>query len=589
MLRSVLRNVLFGSALVASTIFADLTPGQRVEDFKHFWKSYKNAYVFFELKGNDFGVDWDVIKGDFITKLKTSTSDLELYRAVTEAQAMLRDGHCYNSSFSKIRETERIYFQRIGLTLAEGHKIVVNQVKAGTVFAENGVEIGDELVKWDDKSIRRLAREARKMSSASSDGQFWNSFANSLYIHSPLLGKPKRSSAKLIFRKPNGDLVPVSSKWNSADPTGVPEATNGWINDSKGVQLDEASKIRIEGPLPLELRIFKEYNLAYLKIDSWMKTEDPKDQLEDTFKKVQGTDGMIVDFRGNGGGVGPWGVLFSNYLISEGDQKKAKKSWISKIKDMFKGKKETTEEVKTNGKVPNDVWFERKLSKVFMKLAFPQLNDEQMNEIYASPETMQYVLKKAFDMDIDLQEINKHVVDGVIDPFYVNLTLNDRTNDVATYTKPVYVLTDGGCYSTTDITLAILKDFNRIKTVGTPNGAGSGSPIPFVLPNSGLQVHVPHARAYPPSGTMIEGRPIAPDYLVTQTIEDLKKGKDTVLTEAVARIMDEIMPTSTFNQSEVSVGKLKEPVIDWGNIPTPDFAIQATLEYQKRLETNLSD
>ncbi|MBL4772394.1 MAG: hypothetical protein JKX98_01945 [Alcanivoracaceae bacterium] len=128
MLRSVLRNVLFGSALVVSSVFADLTPDQRVEDFKSFWQSYKDAYVFFELKGNKHGVDWDAIKDGFVAKMRISTSDIELYKAVTEAQALLRDGHCYNSSFAKIRETERIYFQRIGLTLAEGHKIVVNKV-----------------------------------------------------------------------------------------------------------------------------------------------------------------------------------------------------------------------------------------------------------------------------------------------------------------------------------------------------------------------------------------------------------------------------------------------------------------------------
>ncbi|MCO4781081.1 MAG: hypothetical protein KC646_02055 [Candidatus Cloacimonetes bacterium] len=587
MLRSVLRNVLFGSALVVSSVFADLTPDQRVEDFEAFWASYKNAYVFFDLKEGDHGVNWDAIKEDFMAKMRTSTSDLELYAAVTEAQAMLRDGHAYNSSFAKIRETERIYFQRIGLALVEGRKIVINKVPEGSVFAEKGLQIGDELVKWDGKTIRQLSKDARKRNAASSEGQFWNSFASSLYIHSPLLGKPAKSSVDLVFKKSDGELLEVKSKWQSVDPTGKPVA-NTWIDDKKGVTLDEASKVRITGPLPLELRIFKDYNLAYLKIDSWMKTEDPKQQLEDTFKKIQKTDGMVVDFRGNGGGVGPWGVLFSNYLLKEGDTKKAKKSWISKVKDLFKGKKGKEQgEVASSDKVPNDVWFERKLSKVFVRVAFPQLTEDQLNEIYASPETMQYVLKKAFGMEVDLAEIQKHVVDGVISPFYVNLTLNDRTNDVPTYTKPVYILTDGGCYSTTDITLAILKDFDRIKTVGTPNGAGSGSPIPFVLPNSGLQVYVPHARAYPPSGTMIEGRPITPDFLVTQTIEDLKKGKDTVLTEAVARIMEEIMPTATFEQSEVSVGDLKSPEIDWGNIPTPDFAIQATLEHQKRSETNL--
>ncbi|MBT3785068.1 hypothetical protein HOF92_08825, partial [bacterium] len=125
MIQNQLNRFLAIMLLLVGSSFAELTTEQRVEDFEHFWNAYKNAYVFFELKKKDHGVDWDAIKGDFMDRMKNSESDLDLYAAVTEAQTLLRDGHCYNGSFSKIRETEKVYFQRIGITMVEGRKVVV--------------------------------------------------------------------------------------------------------------------------------------------------------------------------------------------------------------------------------------------------------------------------------------------------------------------------------------------------------------------------------------------------------------------------------------------------------------------------------
>jgi len=590
MLKRLNRVVWLGLALLAAPLWAELSVEERIEDFETFWESYKTAYVFFELKNKDYGVDWDAIKGDFVNRLKESTSDIELYAAITEAQTLLRDGHCYNGSFSKIRETERVYFQRIGLTIVDGKRIVVRKVVKDTEFEKQKIEVGFELVKFDGKTIRQMAKEARRRNAASSESQFWNMFASSLYIYSPLKGKPKSRSAELVFRDLDGNLINVDSPWNSADPTGPADTKTSWIGDEGGVKLDEAVVKEVSGPLPIEVRIFEKPNIGYVRIESWMKTEDPIEQFEDVFGAIEETDGMILDLRGNGGGVGPWGVLFTNYLIDKPSDGRGKQGWISKVVDWFQAENEEAGSEETGDeKVPNDSWFERKLSKVFFRMAFPQLGDEMVEKIFAEPELMKTVLKQAFGLEVSEEELKKHFKDGEFEPFFVNLELNDRLNQIKPYTKPVYVLTDGGCYSTTDICLTILHEMGRITIVGTPNGAGSGSPIPFVLPHSKLQVYVPHARAFPPMGTMIEGRPLQPQFVVTQTREDLLKGKDTVLTEAVRQLLAEFTPGDTFTEVEVDASDgvevystLKEKEIDWGNIPMPDWAVQATLKHIER-------
>lgn len=594
MFQAVFKRLLIGSIIL--TVSHAVTVEERIEDFEQFWTTYKDAYVFFDLKKEDHGVNWDDYKEGYLERLRNSESDTDLYAVITEAQTLLRDGHCYNSSFSKIRETERIFFQKIGLQLVDGKRIAVSKVPMDSPFEKAGIKVGDELVKFNGKSIRQLSKEARKYKAASSEGQFWNSFASQLYIYNPLLGKPKSKSADLVFRNANGNLITVNSDWNSVDPTGPAEkVSNGWIDDEKGVQLSEFDQKKIEGPLPIEVALYEgeNYKISYVKIESWMKTEDPIEQMEAVFKAIEGTDGMVLDLRGNGGGVGPWGVLFTNYLIDKESDRNVAQGPIKKLMGLFS--KPQITEGDTKPKEPNNSWFERKLSKTFFRAAFPQLDEPTLEQIFKEPEFMKVVLKKAFGLEVTVEELQKYFKDGEFEAFYVNLSLNERLNKIKPYTNPVYVLTDGGCYSTTDICMTILAEFKRIKLIGTPNGAGSGSPIPFVLKNTGLQVYVPHARAFPPYGTMIEGRPLQPDLVINQSREDLISGKDTVLTEAVRQLYNEIVPMAstfvdggfTMPEASKAYSTLSEQEIQWGVLHTPDWAIDATLRHQKRSQLKL--
>lgn len=551
-------------ALVATSVHAELTVEQRLQDFDYFWKTYQDAYVFFQLKKDDHGVDWDAIGARMRARLQGSKSDLELYAAVTEAQAALRDGHCYNEAFSKIRETTPIYFQRIQLALAEGEKVAVTKVVDGTAFAEAGIEVGDELIRFGGRTIRQLAEQQRPRQAASSEGMFWSSFASQLYIHDPMQGPPEGETAELVFRKPSGETVAVTSPWNQAPPTGAPSPMESFgfgATPADGVQLSEAEKLAIQGPLPMDVRVFRDWNIGYVGIETWMKTDDPMEQMDQVMTALKDTDGLVVDVRGNGGGVGTWGVLFANYFVKPGE------------------------------KSANDSWMERKLSKAFFRAAFQQIDEAQLEELFTSPETMHYVLTKAFGLEITQEEVEaKYFQGGRFQPFYLTLPLNEATGAAPVYEKPVSVLTDGGCYSTTDIFLTILDEFHRVEIVGTPNGAGSGSPIPFKLPHSGLNVYVPHARAYPPMGSMIEGRPRPPTVPAAPSLEDLRTGRDTILNAAVKALYDQLHP-AMFGTLEAAPGdfdvgageRLMEAPearpFEWGQVPTPDWAIEAKLRH----------
>ena len=95
----------------------------------------------------------------------------------------------------------------------------------------------------------------------------------------------------MVFRNSAGELIKVEADWNSVDPTGPQnEVTDGWIDDAKGVQLSEFDQKKIEGPLPIDVAVYEgdSYKISYIKIESWMKTEDPIEQFEEVFKAIEG-------------------------------------------------------------------------------------------------------------------------------------------------------------------------------------------------------------------------------------------------------------------------------------------------------------
>lgn len=558
-------------AALPATLLAELTVEQRLEDFDFFWESYKGGYVFFQLKKQDHGVDWDQIRDGFRARVENSETDKELYRVITEAQVALRDGHAYNGVFQKIRETEAIRFQRIQFELAEEQKIAVARVVDGTPFAAAGIARGDELIAIGGKTVRQLAEQRRPIMAASSPSQFRNSFASQLYIHHPLLPDPEGDTTTLTFRKASGETVEVTSPWNLAPPTGkdpdpepqgpaAPMAMATEATPPETVRLSDAEKKAVAGPLPFDVRVFEDLGIGYIGLSTWMKTEDPFQQMEQVMKAVKDTQGLVIDMRQNGGGVGTWGVLFANYFLPDADDER---------------------------KGANDSWMERKLSKTVFRALIPNLTEEQLEELFTTPEHMHYVLTQGFGMEITVEEVEeRYFENGRFRPFDMRMLLNDRTNNVPTYTKPVYVLTDGGSYSTTDIFVTILDEFDRITKVGEPNGAGSGSPLPFTLPNSGLQVYVPHARAYPPHGSMIEGRPRSLDIPVSPQLSDLAEGKDTALTAAVRALWEELNPQifmlETLMEFDLGAGTqvFSAPAkpFEWGDIPTPDWALDAKVK-----------
>lgn len=100
---------------------------------------------------------------------------------------------------------------------------------------------------------------------------------------------------------------------------------------------------------------------------------------------------------------------------------------------------------------------------------------------------------------------------------------------------PIILLIGPRCISTSEYFIAGLKDNKRAILAGQPTGGSSGNPNMFEIPyrDSKLKISVSTWRYYRKNRKPLEGKGITPDYLITPTLNDMKKGRDRALETAL--------------------------------------------------------
>ena len=103
------------------------------------------------------------------------------------------------------------------------------------------------------------------------------------------------------------------------------------------------------------------------------------------------------------------------------------------------------------------------------------------------------------------------------------------------FTGPVAVLTSGGTYSAAEDFAVAFDAMKRGAIVGEATGGSTGQPLFISLPGGGTARICTKADTYP-DGTRWVGKGIQPTVAARQTLADLRRGRDTVLEAALARL-----------------------------------------------------
>ncbi len=102
-----------------------------------------------------------------------------------------------------------------------------------------------------------------------------------------------------------------------------------------------------------------------------------------------------------------------------------------------------------------------------------------------------------------------------------------------TFTGPVVLLIDGGCFSATDIFASALAARSEVSVLGQPTGGGSGRSRGAILAGSGLRLRLSSMASFQASGQPYDGVGVHPDTPIVQPAEYSWGGHDAVLEAAL--------------------------------------------------------
>jgi hypothetical protein len=219
--------------------------------------------------------------------------------------------------------------------------------------------------------------------------------------------------------------------------------------------------------------------------------------------KFRDTRGLIVDVRGNGGGLrGPLRALFP-YLMSE--------TAAPRVVNAAKYRLHPAYDADHLG------------GSRFMYLeTSPEWRPDERQAIAA--------FKKTFTPEWTPTAAE------FSDWHY--LVMSRRTNPQAYfYSRPVIVLLDEKCFSATDIFLSAFKGWPNVTLMGYASGGGSARQVGVSLPVSRLSMSLASMASFQWTGQLYDTRGVHPDVVVhPDPTYFLIGGNDSVLTQALQRL-----------------------------------------------------
>ena len=245
-----------------------------------------------------------------------------------------------------------------------------------------------------------------------------------------------------------------------------------------------------------------EGNIGYLPLESM--NDGAVQLLREWMPKFRDTDGLVIDVRGNGGGVRTPIFELAGYLLTKDDPPR--------------------------------------IGNVAKYRLAPQLSTDQLS-------AARFVYREDSDRFDDreraaVRQFKQNFTpewEPPADQFseWHYLVLAKRPDDPRfDYRKPVAILMDEGCFSATDIFLGVLKGSPNVTLVGQPSGGGSAHSQSFRLSRSGLSVRCASMASYQPNGKLYDANGVEPDILVERPPEYyLRGGKDVILDKALGLVI----------------------------------------------------
>lgn len=250
-------------------------------------------------------------------------------------------------------------------------------------------------------------------------------------------------------------------------------------------------------------------NIGYLRIASMDEGQAFINKLDDSMASFQGTRGLIIDVRGNGGGTQ--------------DAIRTILPWLMKPGSPMKIVNVAAYRLPLPLPAPNRGGFLGLDDRGLYPATSPVWNADEAHQVQAFLADW----KPAWQLPAHK-----------FSDWHVMAVKGSDTH--GSYDRPVIVLQDAEDFSATDNFLGALKGQPNVTLMGGASGGGSGRMAYYTLPHSHLRVTLCQMASFAQTGQTYDGKGVQPDIVMPATLNDqIVGGGDSVLEAAVQRLLQQ--------------------------------------------------
>lgn len=274
----------------------DFSKMSYTQAFEALFEKVSREYPFTEEKK----IDWDSLRNKYAARIARVSNDKDFYRALRDFTWEIPDAHV------GISANGEVFFEEnggsFGINLAElsDGRVIVTRIFPDTPAERAGLQVGAEIISWDDKPIQKAIEEVIPFF-----GPFSTPHHKRLEQVIFLTRVPPGTRVDLTYRNPGGQEKHVTLKAEVE-------------YDSLFAAIPEFSKDELV--IPIEGEVLDETGLGYLRINTFSADYSLMARLWEHFiKRLVDNEiqGLIIDLRTNSGGSGKIAFDFAGYFFEE--------------------------------------------------------------------------------------------------------------------------------------------------------------------------------------------------------------------------------------------------------------------------------
>ncbi len=243
------------------------------------------------------GVNWQKVRETYEPKASAAKSDAELYSVLRQMLGELKLSHF--NIFPPDAEMQNAQSASgvigIELIMLEG-KAIISQVKSGSTAEQAGLKTGFVVERVDGKTVAELLAP----------------------LDTSLMKRGLPEAQKRLYRE--GVL---SSIINGKAAT---KAKIEILDDKKQTQTFDVPRVEHKGEMSLAVGNFPAQevvfeakrladNIGYIRFNIWVIPQMPK--IREAIRSMKDTSGIVIDLRGNPGGIGGMAPGIAGLLVKE--------------------------------------------------------------------------------------------------------------------------------------------------------------------------------------------------------------------------------------------------------------------------------